>query len=152
MGGKVSQSVANIFRDGQAYMNTWPVRKELYAYFPDSRVVATTKFALKAMPPMAVLACAILINTFGYNYLPQALAIGAFFLSLPMQGLFWLGHRSNQTLPPQLKNWYHEIHAKMRAHGCQISSLKSRPQYKELAQLLKVAFEDVDNMFTRKWF
>merc|ERR1712227_403965 len=30
----------------------------------------------------------------------------------PMQGLLWLGHRSDQYLPPQLKSWYQEIHSK----------------------------------------
>lgn len=148
----MAQSVATIFRDGQDYMNTWPVKKELYAFFPECRVVAATKLAMKAMPPMAVFACAALINTFGLEYLPQALAIGAFFLSLPMQGLLWLGHRSNQVLPPQLKSWYQEIHRKMRSHGCNVQSVKSRPQYKELAQLLKTAFDDLDRVFARNLF
>lgn len=148
----MAQSVVSMFRDGQDYMNTWPVKKELYAYFPECRIISATRFALKAMPPMAVLACAALLNTFGSDYLPQAIAIGAFFLSLPMQGLLWLGHRSNQLLPPQLKSWYQDIHGKMRAQGCQVQAVKSRPHYKELASLLKTAFDDLDKVFTRNWF
>lgn len=148
----MAQSVMTLFRDGQDYMNTWPVKKELYAHFPECRVVSATRLAIKAMPPMAVLACAMMLNTLGAEYLPQAIAIGAFFLSLPLQGLLWLGHRSNQMLPPQLKHWYHEIHSKMRTHGCQVQSLKSRPRYKELAALLKTAFNDIDKVFTRSWF
>ncbi len=148
----MAQSVMTLFRDGQDYMTTWPVKKELYAHFPECRVVSATRLAVKVMPPMAVLACAAMLNTFGAEYLPQAIAIGAFFLSLPLQGLLWLGHRSNQSLPPQLKHWYHEIHAKMRTHGCQVQSLKSRPRYKELAALLKTAFNDIDKVFTRSWF
>ena len=148
----MAQSVVTMFRDGQDYLNTWPVKKELYAYFPECRVIAATKLAMMVMPPIAVLACAVLINTFGMDYLPQAMAIGAFFLSLPLQGLLWLGHRSNQLLPPQLNHWYQEIHRKMRAEGCQVSSMKSRPQYKELASLLKIAFDELDRIFTQKWF
>ena len=148
----MAQSVVTMFRDGHEYMNTWPVRKELYAYFPECRVVAATKLAVVAMPPLAVLACAALLNNFGGEYLPQTIAIGAFFLSLPMQGLLWLGHRSNQLLPPQLKAWYQDIHGKMRAQGCELQSPKSKPHYRELAKLLKTAFDDLDRVFTQKWF
>jgi uncharacterized membrane protein YfbV (UPF0208 family) len=141
-----------MLKDGQEYMKTWPVKKELYTLFPECRIVSATRFAIKFMPPAAVLACAGLLNTFGQDYLPQALTIGAFFLSLPMQGLLWLGHRSNQSLPPQLRTWYMDIHAKMRAQGCAVQALVSRPKYRELAGLLKTAFEDLDKVFTAKLF
>ena len=98
----MAQSVTTMLKDGQEYMKTWPLKRELYTLFPDCRVVAATRFAVRFMPPVAVLACATMLNTFGTDYLPQALAVGAFFLSMPMQGLLWLGKRSNQTLPPQL--------------------------------------------------
>lgn len=148
----MGQSISAMLRDGQDYMKTWPVKRELYALFPDCRVVAATKFALKVMPPVAVFVCALMINTLGQQFVPQVIAIGAFFLSLPLQGLIWLGHRSNQVLPPQLKHWCLEIHAKMREEGCQVQSLTSKPQYKELARLLKTAFDDLDRVFTRQWF
>ncbi|BFT30158.1 terminus macrodomain insulation protein YfbV [Alteromonas sp. D210916BOD_24] len=148
----MSQSVMTMLKDGQKYMKTWPVRKELYAYFPECRVVAATKFAIKTMPPVAIICCALLLQNLGTQYLPQTIAIGAFFISLPMQGLLWLGHRSEQHLPPQLKSWYQEIHSKMRTQGCDLASLKSQPKYKELAKLLKTAFNDLDNVFTKQWF
>lgn len=146
------QSLGAMVRDGQDYMKTWPVKKELYALFPDCRVVAATKFAIKFMPPAAVVACALMINNFGASYIPQAIAVAAFFLSLPLQGLIWLGHRSNQVLPPQLRHWYKEIHAKMAAEGCKVQAMKAKPEYRELAMLLKMAFEELDRVFTRKWF
>jgi uncharacterized membrane protein YfbV (UPF0208 family) len=93
-----------------------------------------------------------MLNTFGTDYLPQALAVGAFFLSMPMQGLLWLGKRSNQTLPPQLRHWYQEILTKMRAQGCAVQNPQHKPRYRELARLLKTAFEDLDKAFTRQWF
>ncbi|GEA06343.1 UPF0208 membrane protein [Alteromonas sp. KUL42] len=148
----MSQSVMTMLKDGQQYMKTWPVRKELYAYFPECRIIAATQFAIKTMPPVALISCALLIQNLGLSYLPQTIAIGAFFISLPMQGLLWLGHRSDQYLPPQLKGWYQEIHAKMRTKGCNLASAKSKPKYKELAQLLKTAFTDLDNAFTKHWF
>jgi uncharacterized membrane protein YfbV (UPF0208 family) len=104
------------------------------------------------MPPVALVSCALLLQNLGAEYLPQTIAIGAFFLSLPLQGLLWLGHRSDQYLPPQLKSWYQEIHAKMRTQGCNVASAKSKPKYKELAKLLKTAFNDLDSVFTNHWF
>lgn len=148
----MSQSVMTLLKDGQQYMKTWPVKKELYTYFPECRVISATKFAIKTMPPAAILSCALLLQHLGSDYLPQTIAIGAFFLSLPMQGLLWLGHRSDQYLPPQLKSWYQDIHAKMRSQGCNVSSAKAKPKYRELAQLLKTAFNDLDSVFTKQWF
>mmetsp|Transcript_8001 Transcript_8001/g.26662 ORF Transcript_8001/g.26662 Transcript_8001/m.26662 type:complete len:102 (+) Transcript_8001:432-737(+) len=101
----MSQSVITMLKDGQHYMKTWPVKKELYAYFPECRVVAATRFAIKTMPPAAILSCALLLQNMGTDYIPQTITIGAFFLSIPLQGLLWLGHRSNQYLPPQLNSW-----------------------------------------------
>ena len=148
----MSQSIMTMLKNGQQYMKTWPVRKELYAFFPECRVVAATKFAIKTMPPVAMVSCALLYQSLGADYLPQTITIGAFFLSLPMQGLLWLGHRADQYLPPQLKSWYQEIHSKMRSQGVAMTNAKSKPKYKELAQLLKTAFNDLDNAFTKHWF
>ncbi len=148
----MAQSMVSIFKDGQEYMNTWPVKKELYTLFPECRIVSATKFGIRFMPPMAILACAGLLNTFGTDYLPQAITVGAFFVSLPMQGLLWLGHRSNQLLPPQLSHWYREIHSKMREQGCQVQAVKAKPKYSELAKLLKTAFDELDKAFTGRWF
>jgi uncharacterized membrane protein YfbV (UPF0208 family) len=148
----MSQSMVTMLKDGQQYLDTWPVRKELFAYFPDCRVVSATRFAIKTMPPAAILACALLLQNMGISYIPQTIAIGAFFLSLPLQGLLWLGHRSNQQLPPALKQWYQEIHSKMRAQGCNVAAIKSQPRYRELAALLKTAFSDLDRVFTQQWF
>ena len=126
----MSQSIMTMLKNGQQYMKTWPVRKELYAFFPECRVVAATKFAIKTMPPVAMVSCALLYQSLGADYLPQTITIGAFFLSLPMQGLLWLGHRSDQYLPPQLKSWYQEIHSKMRSQGVAMTNAKSKPKYK----------------------
>ena len=148
----MARSVITLFQDGQQYMKTWPVKKELYSYFPECRVITATRLAISTMPPLAVVSCAMLFNTMGTDYLPQTLAIGAFFLSLPLQGLLWLGHRSNQALPPALKHWYMEIYAKLQQEGCRIGARKSQPKYKELASVLKSAFDQLDSVFTRGQF
>lgn len=148
----MSESVVTMLKDGQHYMKTWPVKKELYAYFPECRIVAATRFGIKTMPPVTIVSCALLLQNMGNDYIPQTITIAAFFLSLPIQGLLWLGHRSNQTLPPQLKQWYQEIHSKMRSQGCAVANVTAKPKYKELASLLKTAFNDLDRVFTQKWF
>lgn len=148
----MSQSVFTLLRDGQSYMNTWPVKRELYAFFPECRVVSATKLAIKTMPALAIVAVGMMLNVQGASYLPQALAIGLFFVSLPLQGLLWLGKRSNQELPPGLKSWYQEVHRKMVAEGCQLQAMRAQPKYKELATTLKTAFNELDRVFTQKWF
>ncbi len=61
-------------------------------------------------------------------------------------------HRSNQNLPPALKQWYLDIHYKMQMQGCALQPPKARPDYKELAVLLKTAFDELDKAFTKRWF
>ena len=148
----MAQTFSTMLKDGQEYMKVWPRQKQLYTLFPDGRIVVATDFAIKFMPPVAVIAAASLLNVHGSSYAPQAISIAAFFLSLPFQGLLWLGHRSNQTLPPALRSWYREIHGKMREQGCALQSAKARPKYRELASLLKTAFDELDRVFTRQWF
>ncbi|WP_339770908.1 terminus macrodomain insulation protein YfbV [uncultured Paraglaciecola sp.] len=148
----MAQSVFTLFKDGQQYMLTWPLKKELYPMFPECRVIAATKLAIKTMPPLAVLTVAMAYSVTGVETLPNAVAMAIFFLSIPVQGLLWLGHRSNQWLPPSTLIWYRDIHHKMQQQGCRVAQVKSRPKYKELADLLKIAFDELDKAFTQRWF
>ncbi len=148
----MAQTFSTIVRDGQDYMKVWPLQKQLFSLFPDGQVILATQLGLKIMPAFAVISAAVLINANGGQYLPQALAVAAFFLSLPLQGLLWLGFRSNKQLPPAIRTWYREIHNKMAEQGCNLQAAKSKPRYRELAQLLKTAFEELDRVFTKQWF
>ncbi len=42
-----------------------------------------------------------------------AVATALFALSLPMQGLWWLGKRSVTPLPPSILNWFYEVRGKL---------------------------------------
>ncbi|MCY7293969.1 terminus macrodomain insulation protein YfbV [Alteromonas sp. a30] len=148
----MSQSFASMVKDGHVYMKDWPMKKELQSIFPENRVISATRFGLRWMPPSAVISATVMLQVNGSEYLPQAIAIAAFFLSLPFQGLLWLGHRSKQSLPPSIRAWYHEIHAKMREQGCEVAVNRSVPRYRELALLLKKAFKELDRAFTKNWF
>ena len=148
----MSHRLSQIIKDGQQYMQTWPDQKQLYSLFPECRVIVGTRLAIKIMPALAVLCLFMQINFLGTEFLPQAIAFAAFFLSVPMQGMLWLGYRANQTLSPSMISWYRDIHHKMQQQGCQVRHIQAKPKYKELADLLKTAFDELDKVFTRQWF
>ncbi|PSW83270.1 hypothetical protein CTN03_02215 [Photobacterium angustum] len=140
------------FQDGQHYMSTWPMRKELAAVFPEHRYIKATKFATKVMP--AVAAISILTQMVFNNYagMPQAVAIALLALSMPLQGLWWLGKRSQTVLPPSLAKWYSEIHQKIVSEGYAMQPKKSQPRYQELADVLSRAFKQLDRSALERWF
>lgn len=148
----MAQTIRSMLKEGQQYMHIWPTQVQLNSMFPDSKVIAATRLSIKVMPALAVLSSALLVNIEGLAKLPQAIAIAAFFLSLPLQGLVWLGHRSSQVLPKSLTAWYLDIHHKMQIQGCALQAPKGKPTYKELARLLNTAFSQLDKAFTQRWF
>ncbi|WP_036826551.1 terminus macrodomain insulation protein YfbV, partial [Photobacterium sanctipauli] len=87
-----------------------------------------------------------------YDALPQAIAVAFFALSMPLQGLWWLGKRSRTNLPPSLATWYREIHDKIVSEGYALQPVKSHPRYLELAQVLNRAFKQLDKGALERWF
>ena len=145
----MSSSFLSLMQDGQRYMKLWPKQKALNSFLPEGKIIAATNLAIKSMPPLAIFSCALLLQVNGSVYLPQAITVALFFLSMPIQGIMWLGHRSNQVLPPGLLHWYKTAHAKLIAHGCAVEAITTRPKYSELAKLLKTAFNQMDKTFTQ---
>ena len=139
-------------KSGQEYMRIWPMQKQLYALFPECRIMSATKFGMKIMPALAVFVVAIQLQYLGTDALAQALTMGIFFISMPVQGLLWLGHRSEQELPPLINGWYKDIYAKMQIQGCQLQHQSAKPTFKELAVLLRTAFKELDKAFTKNLF
>ncbi|MFQ3249882.1 terminus macrodomain insulation protein YfbV [Glaciecola sp.] len=148
----MTKQVPQIIQQGQRYMDSWPMQKQLYGLFPECRIIAATKFGFKVMPALAVLTVAVQLHFIGTSQLPQALTLGIFFLSLPVQGLLWLGFRSQKILPPAMKAWYQEIYQKMQQQGCALESQKREPRFQELAMLLRTAFSELDKAFTKHLF
>lgn len=141
-----------VLREGKIYMDSWPMQRQLYSLFPESRIIAATKFGIQTMPAIAVMTVALQLHYLGVEFLPQALAIGIFFFSLPVQGLIWLGNRSSQPLPPAIKGWYLDIYRKMQEQGCALEKIPQTPRFKELAKLLNTAFKQLDSAFTNQLF
>ncbi|MBT1449374.1 DUF412 family protein [Glaciecola sp. XM2] len=144
--------IPKYIKDGREYMRIWPMEKQLYSLFPECRIITATKFGMQVMPPIAVLMVALQLHYLGIEHLPQALTIGVFFFSLPLQGLYWLGNRSNQPLPPAMLNWYKDIYLKMQQQGCALESISPKPRFKELGKLLRTAFKELDRAFTKNLF
>ncbi|MGL5007644.1 MAG: terminus macrodomain insulation protein YfbV [Plesiomonas sp.] len=130
-----------LLRDGQTYMNLWPVEKRLAIIFPEPRIIKTTKFAQRFMPALAVFSVAWQMSVGGGDNMAIAVIVALFSLSLPLQGLWWLGKRANTRLPPSLTQWYRDIYHKMQAGGMALLPVAGNPRYQELADLLNRALK-----------
>ncbi|MDX1304307.1 terminus macrodomain insulation protein YfbV [Photobacterium sp.] len=140
------------FQNGQQYMATWPIRKELALMFPEPRYIKATKFATRVMPAIAVMSVLSQMAFNNYDALPQAIVVAFFALSMPLQGLWWLGKRSRTVLPPSLATWYREIYEKIKNEGYAMQPLKKQPRYLELAEVLNRAFQQLDKTSLERWF
>ena len=88
--------LASSLKDGQKYMDLWPVRKELNAIFPEQRIIKATRFGVKVMPAIAAISVLTQMVFNNYQAMPQAVVMALFAISLPLQGMWWLGNRSNK--------------------------------------------------------
>lgn len=79
--------------------------------------------------------------------LGPAVATALFALSLPMQGLWWLGKRSVTPLPPAILNWFYEVRGKLQESGQVLAPVEGKPDYRALADTLKRAFKQLDKTF-----
>lgn len=147
-------SIWTFFRDGQSYIKEWPLRKELMTILPENRIIKATQFAIKVMPAVAVISVLTQMAFNNYDGLPLAIIVALFALSLPLQGLFWLGKRRQTQLPPALAGWYRELHQKVVVEVEQDASspLNARPRYQELAHILTRAFKQLDQGALERWF
>jgi len=144
--------IVHSLKDGQKYMDTWPMRKELSALFPEQRIIKATKFAMKVMPAVAAISVLTQMTFHNDVAMPQAIIIALFAISLPIQGMWWLGNRANTRLSPSLASWYRELHQKIIDSGFSLEPVKKQPRYKELAVVLNRAFRQLDKSVWERWF
>lgn len=137
---------------GRQYAKEWPMRKELAPMFAEFRVIKATELGLTVMPILAIFTVFFQTSQLGMEYLPQAITIALFFLSLPLQGLLWLGKRAETCLSPSLASWYNELYHKMVANGYDSPLVSRKPKYRELAKLLTDMFNKMDKAFTKEQF
>lgn len=99
------------FKAGQRYMALCPMDKALSYSFPELKIINHIKTAKKYLPPIIVF-----IAVWQY-FMPAQLAVTVitilFALSLPIQGICWLGKRSQSPLPLNLVDCYNHIKAQL---------------------------------------
>jgi uncharacterized membrane protein YfbV (UPF0208 family) len=140
-----SSSWIQIFKSGHHYMKVWPLDKRLAPFFPEVRVVKMTRFAIRFMPPLAIFSImwqVVLGGQFG-----PALATALFACSLPIQGIWWLGRRSEKPLPPSLLQWFYQVRSQLADAGLVVAPVEDTPTYQALADILKQAFNRLDRTF-----
>ena len=128
------------------------MRKELNPIFPELRIIKAIRFGARIMPFVAVMSVLTQMVFQNSQAMPQAIIIALFAISLTLQGIWWLGHRSEKLLPPGLISWYRELHHNILKTGFALEPMKSKPKYKELALILDRAFRQLDEDALERWF
>ncbi|MCK3655649.1 hypothetical protein A4G19_07760 [Pasteurellaceae bacterium Macca] len=125
---------------GQRYLNTYPNQKKLSLFMPDYRLIRLVKIASRIMPAFA---CFAVVWQYFFNDPEQAVLANAiitalFAISIPYQGLFWLGRRAKSPLPLNLLEWYETLRQKLISEQHKIA-LQAVPSYQDFANLLHLA-------------
>ncbi len=136
-------------RAGHRYMQQWPLHPQLASRFPEFRVIKATRFGMTWLPVVAMVGGSIQWSTLGGAILPLAVAQALLIVSLPLQGLYWLGWRSVQPLPLSTLNWCKEVREQLVKAGCEVAPLVPHSQYQHMACLLERAFRRLDSAFWR---
>ncbi|WP_188737648.1 terminus macrodomain insulation protein YfbV [Shewanella inventionis] len=140
-------NVITLFIDGRRYMKTWPMVRQLGLYFPEYRVVKATQLAIIVMPILGLFAAVSQLYVLGWDFLPQAITVLLFFISLPIQGLLWLGWRARHPLPLSLFDWGNRLSSTLTEMGVACQPLSARACYLDMAAILKLAFERLDRSY-----
>lgn len=130
----------SILQAGQRYLNTYPNQKKLSLFMPDYRLIRLVKFAIRVMPAFA---CFAVIWQYFFRDPEQAITANAtltalFALSIPYQGLYWLGKRAKSPLPLSLLEWYENLRQKLISEQHNIAD-QAMPSYQDFANLLQLA-------------
>lgn len=128
------------FKLGQHYLETWPQQAKLGMIFPENRIIRSVRFAQKAMPAIAVLAIVWQQLALPGNQMALAAAVltALFALSFPLQGLWWLGKRAQQSLAESAREAYQKIGSGLQKQNIAFN-LAEKPTFLDLAKLLKTA-------------
>lgn len=140
-------SLATMMMDGRRYMDLLPQKSELSLLLPEVKVARYIRQLFVFAPPLSFIALWCQLQ-FGIEaLLPQAILGTLLIATLPCQGMLWLGWRSRQHLPPSLRGWYRELHAKMEQEGANAEEIKHRPRFVDMGKLLNQAYKVLDSVF-----
>lgn len=127
--------------NGQRYLNTFPNQKKLNLFLPDYSLIRLVKFATRLMPAFACFAVCwqYFFPDAEQTTLSSAILTALFALSIPIQGLYWLGKRANSPLPLHLLEWYETLRQKLNNECNQQLGSQTMPNYQDFANLLHLA-------------
>lgn len=133
-------TIFHTLKEGQKYADTWVLKPKLGSIFPENRIIKSTKFAQILMPFVAVFAVVWQQFSSKGNEIAFAAAVltAIFALTIPLQGLYWLGKRSSQRLPPQSAVKFQQIFEQLQQKNVVMQKVE-HPTYFDLALLLKKA-------------
>ncbi|WP_019615879.1 terminus macrodomain insulation protein YfbV [Psychromonas ossibalaenae] len=131
----------DVVKQGDHYLKTWPKQPTLNCLFIDSKVVYYTQLLIKTVPAFVMLVVGLNILFPSLFVWPITVTFVLFLLGLPIQGLYWLGKRSQELLPNKLLPWYIAIQSELSGKRCELEEMLIRPSYLDLARLLKNAFK-----------
>ena len=142
-------SFFSTLKQGQVYLQTWPLEAKLGMIFPENRIIKATKFAQKFMPFMAVFAVVWqqLYAKADLTAFSLAILTALCALAMPFQGLYWLGKRANLPLEPQSSQWFYEISERLRKQHESLLTVQDKPTYQHLAEVLRKAQQKLDKAF-----
>ena len=139
-------SFFSTLKQGQIYLQTWPLEAKLGIIFPENRIIKATKFAQKFMAVFAVvwqqLYAKADLTAFSLAILTALCA-----LAMPFQGLYWLGKRAKSPLEPQSSQWFYEISERLRKQHESLPTVQDKPTYQHLAEVLRKAQQKLDKAF-----
>ena len=139
----------SILKQGQIYLNTWPLEAKLGMIFPENRIMKATSFAQKFMPFVAVFAV-VWQQIYAKNDLMAfsiAILTAFFSLLIPFQGLYWLGKRANSPLENQSAVWFYDICERLKQLHEPLPLVQDKPTYQHLAEVLKKAQRKFERAF-----
>ncbi len=138
-------------RAGREYSKQWPTQAELNSLFIDNKVILLTSICARFLPLAALCCAAVQFWFLGIGFLPQILAMLLLLVSVPLQGWYWLGIRAATPLPPAVAAWYQQVRQKMQQQGVELAAIKAPGCYRDLALLLRKAYQQLDKAFVREW-
>lgn len=132
-------NLVKIFKSGQTYMSICPQDRELAYSFPELKIINYIKTATKFLPPLIV---GLIVWQYYMNAQIAVTSITILFaLSLPIQGIFWLGKRSQSPLPLNLVDCYNHIRTQLIRKNVLANSKKNdnKLTFEDFMKLLNLA-------------
>lgn len=140
-------NLVNTFKAGQRYMQLCPTDQQLMHSFPELKIINHIKTITKYLPPIIV---GLIVWQY---YMPAQLAVTIltilFALSLPLQGIVWLGRRSQSPLPLNLVDCYNRI--KLQLIEKKVLDINANPNekltFESFMQLINLSKIHLGNYF-----